>query len=318
MSKRTAPVMIYHPRDTVEYHRLTSASLPGAKLLPCMTAAEVHEVIPEAEIVFGWKVPVEEFARARRLKWYQSIGAGVEDLVVHVPPGVLLTRVVGVFGPWIAEYVIAHVLAWTQNLKRAYASQAAGKWDRYAVRKARDLRLGVAGLGSVGVEVARLGHSLGMRVSGFATRPRTLPGGSAAVCGTGRCPALLDLLSDVDVLSVNLPLTPQTEQMFGREEFAALPKGAFVVNTSRGRIFDEDALVEALQSGHLGGAALDVFAEEPLPAASPLWRMPNVTVTAHLSGPSTPAEVVPIFVDNYRRYRAGERLVGLVDRARGF
>jgi glyoxylate/hydroxypyruvate reductase A len=129
---------------------------------------------------------------------------------------------------------------------------------------------------------------------------------------------LRQFLSGLDALSVNLPLTPQTERLFGAAEFAALPLGAFVVNTSRGKVLDQAALVEALQSGHLGGAALDVFVEEPLPAESPLWTMPNVTVTAHLSGPSTPEEVVPQFVANYRRYLAGEAMTGLVDRLKGF
>jgi len=310
--------MVYHPRDTREYRELAAACLPGACLVGCATEEEIAALMPEVEIIFGWRIPVGCFSLARRLKWFQGMGAGVEDLVENLPPGTLLTRVVGIFGPWIAEYVVAHVLAWTQDLRRAYASQTARRWDRYQVRKARDLRLGVAGLGYVGSEVARLGRALGMQVSGFDLTPRPMPDGTVSRCGEGRGPALHGFLSEIDVLSVNLPLTPQTERLFGADEFAALPKGAFVVNTSRGKILDETALVEALRSGWLGGAALDVFEEEPLPAQSPLWTMPNVTVTAHLSGPSTPAEVVPLFVENYRRYQAGEPLVGLVDRARGF
>lgn len=313
-------VLVHHPADTMEYARLASACLPEVDFVPCPAAGDIEALMPEVEIVFGWRIPTRCFRLARRLCWLQGMGAGVEDLIASadLPPGVIITRITGIFGPWIAEYTLAHVLAWTQGLRRSLDNQAARRWDKFLVRKARGMRLGVAGLGSVGQEVASLAAAAGLQVSGLDLEPRRLPDGSAAYCGGKGSPELYRFLSGLDVLSVNLPLTPDTERMFGARELAALPAGAFIVNTARGKIIDQDALVEALRSGHLGGAALDVFETEPLPQDSPFWGLPGVTVTAHISGPSTPAEVVPIFVDNYRRYRSGEPLVGLVDRARGF
>ncbi|MDP2872308.1 MAG: D-2-hydroxyacid dehydrogenase [Bacillota bacterium] len=320
MSASKPPVLVHHPQDTLEYARLASAALPGVDLVPCLSGAEMEALMPEVEIIFGWRIPGACFRLARRLQWLQGMGAGVEDLLANkdLPARVKITRVTGIFGPWIAEYTLAHALAWTQDIRRSLGSQAVRKWDKYLVRKLRGLRLGVAGLGSVGQEVARLAAAAGLRVTGFDLEPRRLPGGGAAYCGDRGSPSLLRFLSELDILSVNLPLTRDTDGMFGAAELAALPAGALVVNTARGRIIDQHALIEALRSGHLGGAALDVFETEPLPEDSPLWSFPQVAVTAHISGPSTPAEVVPIFLDNYRRYHAGEPLAGLVDRVRGF
>ncbi len=312
------PVLVHHPTDTEQYWRLASAGLPGVDLRPCHTREEIEALLPEVEIVFGWRIPRESFRYAARLLWLQGMGAGIEDLLDNplIRPGARITRVVGIFGPWIAEYTLAQVLAWRQRMARSVANQAAHRWDKFLIGKTRGLRFGVAGLGSVGREVAALAAAVGMSVSGFDLDPRELPGGAKAYCGTRGSPQLYEFLAGVDVLSINLPLTAETDGMFGEREFVAMPRGSFVVNTARGRVIDEGALVNALQVGHLGGAALDVFAAEPLPLDSPLWDLPGVAVTSHISGPSTPAEVVPIFVDNYRRYVERRPLVGLVRRAR--
>jgi glyoxylate/hydroxypyruvate reductase A len=313
-------ILVHHPTDTLEYARLASERLPDVEFIPCPTLADIEALIPRVEIIFGWRMPPRCFALANNLRWLQGMGAGIEDLMANrdLADNVMITRVSGIFGPWIAEYTLAHILAWTQDIRRSLANQGVRKWDKFLVRKARGLRLGVAGLGSVGQEVARLALAAGLQVSGLDLEDKTLPDGSRAFRGSRGSPELHRFLSDLDVLSINLPLTPETEKMFGAAELAAMPSGAYIVNTARGRIIDTDAFVAAVASGHLGGAALDVFETEPLAQESPLWGLPGVTVTSHISGPSTPAEVVPIFVENYRRYLAGEPLVGLVDRARGF
>lgn len=314
------PILVHHPTDTLEYARLASEWLPEVRFVPCLTVAEIEALIPEVELIFGWRIPSRCFALARNLVWLQGMGAGVEDLVSSkdLPAETLITRVTGIFGPWIAEYTLAHVLAWTQDIRRSLTNQASQRWDKFLVRKARGIRLGVAGLGSVGQEVARLAAAAGLQVTGFDFEAKTLPDGSPAFRGGRGSAELHRFLRGLDVLSINLPLTPETDRMFSTAELAALPAGAFIVNTARGRIIDTEAFVAAANAGHLGGAALDVFETEPLPQDSPLWSLPGITITSHISGPSTPAEVVPIFVDNYRRYLRGEPLVGLVDRARGF
>jgi len=314
------PVLVHHPTDTDEYWQLASAALPGVDLRACHTTEQIEALLPQVEIVFGWRIPPRCFAKASRLRWLQGMGAGVEDLLANdnLRPEASITRVVGIFGPWIAEYTIAQVLAWRQNMARSWANQAAHRWDKFLIAKTQGLRLGVAGLGSVGSAVASLGHAVGMQVSGFDLDPRTVPGGGPSYCGGRDSEALHKFLAGIDVLSVNLPLTAETAGLFGRRQLATLPRGSFVVNTARGKIIDETALVDLLAAGQLGGAALDVFASEPLAADSRLWDLPGVSITSHISGPSTPAEVVPIFADNYRRYAAGRPLVGVVDRQRGF
>ncbi len=314
------PVLVYHPTDTEEYWRTASAQLPGVDLRPCYTRDEIEALLPQVEIVFGWRIPGQSFRYATRLLWLQGMGAGIEDLLSNelIRPEARITRIVGIFGPWIAEYTVAQVLSWRQGMARSWSNQTANRWDKFLIRKTRGLRLGVAGLGSVGREVAALAAATGMVVSGFDLDPRKMPGGGKVFSGSRGSAGLYEFLAGIDVLSINLPLTAQTEGMFGEREFAAMPAGSFVVNTARGRIIDESGLVKAIRSGHLGGAALDVFPVEPLPVESELWDIPGVSVTSHISGPSTPAEVVPIFVDNFRRYATGKSLIGLVDRARGF
>ena len=322
MPRQLAPILVHHPTDTAEYWRLASAALPGVDLRPCYTQAEIEALLPEVEVIFGWRIPALCFKLAGRLDWLQGMGAGIEDLLAnpHLRPEASITRIVGIFGPWIAEYTLAQVLAWTQDLARSRANQAAHRWDKFLIRKARGLRLGVAGLGSVGQQVAGLAHAAGFSVTGFDLDAREVPGGGRAFSGGRSSPALLEFLSGLDVLSINLPLTAETERLIGAAEvLAALPRGAFLVNTARGRIVDTAALTAALRSGHLSGAALDVFETEPLPSANPLWDLPGVSVTAHISGRSTPAEVVPIFRGQLpSRSLAGRPLVGLVDRSRGF
>lgn len=314
------PVLVHHPVDTAEYHRLAAAALPGVDLRPCRDRAEIEQLMPEVEVIFGWRIPAECFRYADRLVWLQGMGAGIEDMLANpfLRPEVTITRIVGIFGPWIAEYTLAHILAWRQDLARSLRNQQAHRWDKFLIRKARGLRLGVAGLGSVGQEVAGLAYAAGLEVSGYDLTARDLPGGGEVFTGAPGSPALLEFLSGIDVLSINLPLTATTKGMFGEPELAAMPAGGYLINTARGQIVDEAALTRAVESRHLAGAALDVFDVEPLPPQSRLWDLPGVTVTAHISGPSTPAEVVPIFLDNYRRHQQGKPLLGTVDRARGF
>jgi len=320
LSRQAArPIIVHHPTDTAEYCRLASEALPEVAFRPCYDRSQLEAWLPEAEIVFGWRIPAETWRFAKSLLWLQGMGAGIDDLVAnpHLRPEARITRVVGIFGPWIAEYTIAHILAWTQDLARSRANQSAHRWDKFLIRKARGLRLGVAGLGSVGQEVARLGHALGLDICGFDLFERPVPGGGRCYAGGRGSETLLDFLGGIDVLSINLPLTPETRGLLGPRELAAMPPGSMLINTARGAIVDEQALVGALRRGHLSSAALDVFDSEPLAPQSELWDLP-VWITSHISGPSTPAEVVPIFVDNYHRYHGGQPLVGLVDRLRGF
>jgi phosphoglycerate dehydrogenase-like enzyme len=176
--------------------------------------------------------------------------------------------------------------------------------------------MGILGLGTIGAQVARRAVSFGMRVVGTKRQPTPLPGVDRVWPPEG----IDHVLREASVLVLTLPLTPATREVLGAREIALLPKGAFVVNIARGGLVNEPALISALRSGHLAGAGLDVFAEEPLPPDSPLWTMPGVMITPHVAGdsPGYMDGMIPLFCENLGRYLAGHALENVVDPARGY
>jgi len=194
--------------------------------------------------------------------------------------------------------------------------QAARRWQRTCARELRGSTVGIVGLGGVGREVARTCRALGLRV--IATK-RTVAGTrDDAVDALLPISQLTTLLEEADAFVLACPLTPETERLIGRAELAMMKPGAIAINIARGAVVDEPALIEALRSGHLGGAALDVAAKEPLPQDSPLWGLPNVLISPHSASTVTieNARLTELFCDNLRRYVRGEPLRNTFDRAR--
>jgi len=283
----------------------------------CESEEEVAARIETADVILGSiGFPVKLLSRAGRLRWIQVMGAGVDAFLAgaDLPGDVLLTRADVSFGDQIAEYVIGHLLAWTQRLRDVYRLQAARQWEPLAVESLRGRTMGVAGVGSIGRVVAQRARGMGMRTTGLLRTVREVAGFDACY-GPER---LSEFLSDLDILVLCLPLTPETRGRIGREEFACMKPSAILVNTSRGAIVDEAALIGALREKIIGGAVLDVFTEEPLPETSPFWAMENVTITSHHSGPNIPDEIVDCFLENLDHFRLGEPLRGLVDPRRGY
>ena len=178
----------------------------------------------------------------------------------------------------------------------------------------RDATLCVVGLGDIGRAVARAGRALGMRVIGVSRSGR----GAREAHRVVRPAALTRALGEADFVAVTVPLTEATRSLVGPAQLAAMKRTAWLINIARGAVVDEAALLRALQGGAIGGAELDVFIEEPLPPAHPFWSLDNVVITPHISGPSTPSEIGPIFADNLRRYLAGRALRHVADRRRGY
>jgi phosphoglycerate dehydrogenase-like enzyme len=180
------------------------------------------------------------------------------------------------------------------------------------------LRIGILGLGGIGSAVARRALALGMRTAGVRRRPAR--GGPAGLAWVGGQEALGRLAAESDVLVISAPRTALTDHAVGREVLARLPSGAVIVNVSRGALLDEVALLEALESGRLRGAALDVFTVEPLPAADPLWTHPRVLVSPHVSAVTDRfwERELGLILENIRRYLAGTALVNLVDASSGY
>jgi len=245
--------------------------------------------------------------QAPQPKWLHVFAAGTDHPVFAEVRrrGIRLTHSAGSSAVPIAHTVIMHVLALSRRARAFAVAQSAHEWAETDVVDVESRTMGIVGLGSIGAEVARLAQHFGMRVIGV----RRTPSGDEP-CETWPIERLHELLSMVDVLVLTAPLTVDTLGMIGAEELALMPKGAHVVNVGRGQVVDEPALAAALASGRLGGAALDVFAVEPLPAESPLWDLPNVIITPHSAG-STPLateRAAEIFADNLGRYVRGEPL----------
>jgi phosphoglycerate dehydrogenase-like enzyme len=277
---------------------------------------------PEAEAVYFWDGEREQLMdvwhRLERLRWIQTASAGVDGLLFPelVASDVAVTNARGVFDEPIAEWVIAMLLAFSTDTLTTLALQREARWQHRETRRLAGSRLVVVGPGPIGRAAARKARGLGMRVSAVGRTAREeIDLGSVAPIER-----LHEILATADHVLNALPLAPGTEGLFDAAAFAAMPDSATFVNVGRGATVDEPALIEALRTGGIAAAALDVFAQEPLPPESPLWSLPNVVVSPHMCGDRLgwEQEVVAIFVDNAGRWARGEPLRNLVDTRLGF
>jgi phosphoglycerate dehydrogenase-like enzyme len=310
-------ILVYHPEpgEAQAYARLIRQPRPSFPVAVCATPSEAAAHVADAEILYAWNFPRDLLPRAERLRWVQNMGAGVERfLVPELSPDVRLTRVAGIFGPWMAEYVLGWCLWSTQRMELFRAQQRERRWNPVDPRRLHGATLCVVGAGDIGRVIARAARALGMHVSGVTRSGKRIPEMERLY----RPRDLRRALAAADVVVLTVPLTGATRHLIGAVELAAMKPTAWLVNIARGPVVEEGALIDALSSGRLGGAVLDVFDEEPLPPAHPLWALENAVITPHISGPSTPAEIAPIFNDNLRRYLARRPLRFAVDRTRGY
>lgn len=271
--------------------------------------------VEEMEVLYTWGFPTRLLPVAKRLRWVQVMGAGVNAFLdTPFPPKVVLTRAEGVFGPWMAEYTFGWLLWGTQHAEALRAAQRLRSWEAINPSLLRGKTLGIVGTGSIGRVIAQVGRAFSMRILGVNRTGRRIP----EVERVYRRSAFHEFLAAVDFLVLVAPLTPETRGMLGEPELHVMRPESWLVNLGRGALIQEDALVRALQERWIAGAVLDVFQEEPLPPEHPLWSLPNVVVTPHISGPSDPAEIAPIFNENLTRFLAGRVLRGKVDIRRGY
>jgi phosphoglycerate dehydrogenase-like enzyme len=279
-----------------------------------------EEIIPTINTVFYssdlWPDRSRGFVlsilKATSVKWMHTFSAGVDSpfFVQLMERGIRLTNSSGATASPIAQTTILYMLALSRNVRAWFQDQEKHEWTRHEFAELDGARLAVIGMGPIGIEIARLGVALNMNVEAIRRTPT----------GTEPCPTfsfdqLSSVLTRADWVAVALPLTDDTRQIFNAETFAIMKQGAHFINIGRGELVDEEALITALQSGHLAGAALDVFATEPLPADSPLWDMDNVIITPHSSSASAQSGLrsEDIFVKNFARYVAGEPLINEVN-----
>ncbi|MCC6178273.1 MAG: D-2-hydroxyacid dehydrogenase [Chloroflexi bacterium] len=271
----------------------------------------------EMDILYAWYFPPELLRDAPRLRWISSTGAGVDNVMAareYLPAGVPVTRMVHVFDDAMAEYVLGYLLAFQLNARRTFRQQAAKEWIPFNSPLLRGGTAAVVGLGSIGSEVARTLRRAGLDVIGVSRSGRAVDGLDEVHPLAG----LDAVLPRADYLVLVVPLTPESRGSIDARRLALLPERAVLVNIGRGAVVRQDGLIAALQSGKLRGAVLDVFETEPLPEDSPFWTMDNVIVTPHISGPDDVPINAQRFLENYRRFQAGEPMVGQIDFQRGY
>ena len=241
---------------------------------------------------------------APRVRWIQASSAGIGQLVKRYAydtrmPNTTFTTASGIHARPLAEFVLLGMLSHFKDLPLILRQQRASRWQRMAGSDLESRSIAIVGLGSIGREVAAMARALGMLTLGCDVRPAP-----EAVDRFFPVEQLHSMLPLAEVVVVCVPHTPETEKMIAAPEFRLMPKGTYFINIARGAVVDEPALVEALQGGHLAGAALDVFAQEPLPADSPFWRMENVIVSPHSAGTSDRENqrLTDLFCDNLQRF----------------
>jgi phosphoglycerate dehydrogenase-like enzyme len=312
----------------------TSASLQilkeaaGTARVVVTTSDELPVYLPDAEILCSYTIPANWRTLASRLRWLQFPGAGVDSLaptgLLEVNSGVIVTTAAGIHATIISEYVFGSMLMFNWNWPQMIRLQDKHVWARSATwyhlggRELAGQTIGIVGLGNIGRRIAHLGRAFGMRVLG--ARRSIQSNQEVDVDQLFPPEELHDMLRLSDCVVISVPLTHETEKLIGEAELRVMRRNAYLVNIARGRVIDERALVRALREGWIAGAGLDVTVEEPLPPDSPLYSMPNVILTPHISGNSTRYEtrLAELFADNLRRYRLGQQMQNQYDPLRGY
>ncbi len=313
------------------------AAAPDATIVTVSVEGLADGPLDDVEVMLrGW-LSSDAFdrilVRAPRLSWVHSATSGVERALTPaaLERGVVVTNARGVFSRPIAEYVLMMILAISRRLPQLLELQRERTWQPLEGTELRDVTVGIVGLGSIGRAVAELSSAFGCRV--VAVRRRGEAGSSPShpedegrpatevnLDRVGGPEALPELLAESDFIVLAAPLTPETEDMINADTLALVKPGAWLINVARGRLIDERALLRALRDGHLGGAVLDTFRDEPLPPMSTFYDLPNVIVTPHTAWSSGRVldRSVDLFCDNLRRFAAGEPLLNVVDPNAGY
>ncbi|MCY3912575.1 MAG: D-2-hydroxyacid dehydrogenase [Chloroflexi bacterium] len=338
-------VLTYDPDGTLVDR--VRAALPhrSLEIVRELSAGALPDAMPGTTILFGNYLSPAALQAARDLRWIQTVGAGVDVLlsVDLASTDIVVTNTSGAFGVQIAEHALSLMFALARRLPAALESQAARRYapePRDNLFELTDKTVGIVGFGDVGQALARRARGIGMRVIALRRSPGTSPAthppladlalDSLADSDRGDASALVyevwgpdrldELLRESDVVVNAAPLTDATVRLFGREQFARMRSSACFINVGRGETVDQDSLIDALRSGVIAGAGLDVTTPEPLPPDSPLWTLPNVILTAHYAGWSDTMldRIYAIFTDNLRRFDRGEPLRNRVDVRAGY
>lgn len=299
---------------------MTDAALRDL-LAPHLPGVTIHcgpqqAVLPDVRMLATIQMKPFMTANLPNLELVQKLGAGVESMLgdPNMPDHVRVARLEPqVQADEIAQYCLLEILAHLRNLRGYYDDQKARRWQSLAPKRAAQTRVAVLGLGHIGQTVARLLGRTGFKVSGWSRSEKRIEGVACYKGETG----LGKVLENADYVVAVLPSTPQTRHMICQESLALMQPGAVLINVGRGDLIEQTALLAALDSGHLGGAVLDVFTQEPLPGDHPFWEQKNLWITPHVSGWSLGEGLLDV-ARNYRRLVAGKPLLREIDRVKGY
>ena len=313
--------LIYPPLSPGELEQVRSVS-PDLEIVNALTEEEALAAIPQAVGMYG-NLTREMLARAGSLRWLQTPIAGLEHYMYPelAESGVVVSNMAKIYSDMIADHAFCFILMFARGIHLYMRRQIQGEWRKGTpVRHLGDCTLGVIGLGGIGSELARRGKAHDMRVIAVDARPNEELGSGLGLDALWSQDRLHELLGEADFAVSCVPQTPETVGLIGAEELAQMKSSAYLINISRGVVVKLDALVEALASGRIAGAALDVYETEPLPAKHSLWQMENVILTPHVAAdnPHVPQRRIDTLVDNLRRYLAGEEPRNIVDKRKLF
>jgi phosphoglycerate dehydrogenase-like enzyme len=295
---------------------LKEAELPNLTIEIFDHVDKNNQYLQECDIIFGSPDKVScAIPYAHNLKWVQSMWAGITPLLsTGLSQKYTLTGVKGIFGPVMAEYVIGHLIMHERKSLERYDNQLKKVWDATPPGTLQNKLLGIMGLGSIGVDVAKMAKNFGMNTYGYSRTQTQCDGIDTCFLDD----QLTDFVMDLDYLFCVLPNTPETTGLIDKSILKKMRNTAVIVNAGRGNLIDHTALADALEQYQIGGAVLDVFLEEPLPQDNRLWETPNTVITSHTAAVSVPESIAPIFIDNYQRFIAGKPLEYIIDFERGY
>jgi phosphoglycerate dehydrogenase-like enzyme len=308
------------PMPPAEMNELRQAA-PDVELVVARSPRDALEKVGDVDGMYGFTTPAVVRA-GKRLRWVQVGSAGVDDVLFPemMDSQITLTNAQRAYAPPIADQALAFMICLNKGLERLIRRQPQGEWSVPWDIHPRELQgetLLIIGFGGIGSNLARRAAACGMRV--LATDPKPIPKPDY-VSRLAKPSEFHDLLPEADFVASCVPLTRETTGMLGAREFAMMKRGAYLINMSRGKVVNTGALVEALRSGQLAGAAMDVTDPEPLPKDHPLWQMDNVIITPHMSGrsPGSDRRRFEVLKENLRRFARGEPLINVVDKQLGY
>ena len=315
-------VLIFYDRAEEFLPRL-AARFPAVRFSVCHSFEKLPAALAasEPQVILAYKFESKPFPRAailscKSLRWLSVAFAGMDVMVPWDDERIIVTNASGVAAIEMGHYALAAILGLFHSFPAFFAMQAAKSWNYRLIRSARNATVGIVGLGHSGREIARMARAVGLRV--VACRMTAEP--SQNVDAVYPITELHQMLGAVDVTVVCAPLTPLTRDLFGQSAFAAMKPGSYFINIARGLMVQEEALIDALVSGHLAGAVIDVARVEPLPASSPLWTAPNLLITPHTSSEyeGWQSDAALMFAENLERWLTSRPLENRVHSERGY